>query len=85
MTQYIVILYNIDGQEIYKEKWIDYKQANDFIFNSQFDNKEAAAGKLVRVTEYQNIVVQEKILLFGMWTPVNNPDFVSEYIKFMRV
>ena len=84
MTYYVVILYNIAGEEIAKEKYKDYRQANDFLFHSQFDNEEAAGGKLLRVTEFHEVIVLERCLTFGMWTPFENPELINEYNKWMR-
>lgn len=84
MTYYVVILYNVAGEEIYKEKWIDYKSANDFLFSSQFDNDQAAGGKIQRVTELHDIIILDKCLVFGMWTPFDNQDLVDQYNRFMR-
>lgn len=84
MTYYVVILYNNVGEEIYRKKWLDYKAANDFLFSSQFDNEQAAGGKIQRVTELREIIVLEKTIVFGMWKPIENKDLQDEYIRYMR-
>lgn len=84
MTYYLVVLYNVNGEEIVKKQYKDYRQANDFIFSSQFENEDAAGGKILRITELRGEIVLEKCLVFGMWTPFENQDLVNEYIKFMR-
>ena len=85
MTYYVVVLYDINGEEIIKKQYKDYRQANDFIFRSQFENEEAAGGKIFRVTELREEIVLEKCLVFGMWKPFENPEFVNEYNKWMRM
>lgn len=84
MTYYVVILYNKTGEEIYRQKWLDYKQANDFLFSSQFENDQAAGGKIQRVTDLREVIVMEKTIVFGMWTPIENQELQDEYIRYMR-
>lgn len=84
MTFYIVILYDSSGAEIYNKNWLDYTAAKTFLFNAQFDQKGAAAGKILQVAELNGVRVFEKILDFGMWTPVNDPDLTAQYLKINR-
>lgn len=84
MTFYIVILYDGSGAEIYNKNWLDYTAAKTFLFNAQFDWKGAAAGKILQVSELGGVRVFEKILDFGMWTPVDDQELVSQYMKIRK-
>lgn len=84
MTFYVVILYDSSGAEIYNKNWLDYTAAKTFLFNAQFDMKGAAAGKILQVSELYGVRLFEKILDFGMWTPVDNKDLVSQYMKIRK-
>lgn len=84
MTFYVVILYDSSGAEIYNKNWLDYTAAKTFLFNAQFDMKGAAAGKILQVSELYGVRLFEKILDFGMWTPVDNQDLVSQYMKIRK-
>lgn len=84
MTFYVVILYDSSGAEIYNKNWLDYTESKTFLFNAQFDEKGAAAGKILKVSELYGVRLFEKILDFGMWTPVDDQDLVSQYMKIRK-
>lgn len=82
MTFYVVLLYDVSGRMIQEKSFEDYNQAHEFIFNSQFDIEEAAAGKLLMVTELYGNRCLEKLLEMFMSRPVEDPALQQEYLEY---
>lgn len=82
MSHYEVILYNVAGDEIQRERFEVQQKARDFLFASQWSDCEsgAAAGELLIVTEYPGGSFSSCLAL-EMWAPVDNEELVARYLQ----
>lgn len=80
MSFYEVVLYNAVGEEIRRKRFDTLEHARNFFFAIQWSDYRAAAGELLKATEYPGGSFSSCLAL-EMWAPVENEELVARYLK----